>query len=83
MADAPTPTVEYASARARPTLVGHFPQLLRPGDLPLQARRGETLGVIAAIRAHCHRAVWLEGGRVRAVGPAPEFVALYEGRTEG
>lgn len=35
----------------------------------------------AAVVSLCHRAVWLDGGRVRAVGPAKDVCEMYLGDT--
>jgi len=71
-------------------------EILSVGDVDFQRkstermeqlkRQGEAVVLVShsldSIRAHCIGA-WLDGGRVRAVGPATEVVALYEGQTEG
>jgi len=45
--------------------------------------QGTTLLLVShlaeAVRAHCHRCVWLDGGRIRADGRPDEILALYEG----
>jgi ABC-2 type transport system ATP-binding protein len=45
--------------------------------------QGTTLLLVShladAVRAHCRRCVWLDGGRIRADGRPDEILALYEG----
>jgi ABC-type polysaccharide/polyol phosphate transport system ATPase subunit len=45
--------------------------------------QGTTLLLVShladAVRAHCRRCVWLDGGRIRADGSPDDILALYEG----
>jgi lipopolysaccharide transport system ATP-binding protein len=47
-------------------------------------RAGKTIVVVshdlALVAERCRRAIWLDGGRLAADGPAPETVALYRER---
>jgi ABC-2 type transport system ATP-binding protein/lipopolysaccharide transport system ATP-binding protein len=44
---------------------------------------GTTLLLVShlgeAVRQHCHRCIWLDGGRIRAAGSPDEVLELYEG----
>jgi ABC-type polysaccharide/polyol phosphate transport system ATPase subunit len=66
-------------------------EILAVGDAEFQRRSAErmerlrTNGHAAllvshsldSIRAHCHRAAWLDHGQLRAIGPAEDVVDLY------
>lgn len=62
------------------------------GKMENVARTGRTIILVShqmtAIRRLCDRCLWLEGGRLKAVGATPEIVSQYEfsfkdnGRTE-
>ena len=67
-------------------------EVLAVGDIRFQkkclgkmgdvARTGRTIILVShqlnQIRRLCHRAVWLDSGIVRQIGPTPEVVAAYE-----
>lgn len=60
----------------------HFVKKCEERIAQLQGQ-GTTLLLVShladAVRAHCRRCVWLDGGRIRADGSPDDILALYEG----